>query len=362
MRMIAAVMHGAGDIRVEEVPRPSPGPGEVLLRITAVGVCGTDAAEFARGPITFPLARRHPVTGHLGPMIPGHELAGFVEGVGDGDHGLGEGALVASGAGISCGTCSWCRRGRTNLCPSYFTVGLDRHGGLAQYATVPAASCVEVDAAGLGPDLAALAQPMSIAVHAMRRGRPEPGDVAVVIGVGGIGAFLVHALASSGVTVVATDLDAERLKIATRLGAAHAIGDPGPGGLSDQLAAAQLAPTLVYEVTGTTAGLDAAFGVLRRGGRLVIVGHQKAAGEIAYQSMTRDELEVIGTNAHQCAVDLPEAIRLLSTRTDGWSDVAPIALPLGSLSATLEDLAAGRSGRIKTLIDPWASDPRPTRS
>jgi (R,R)-butanediol dehydrogenase/meso-butanediol dehydrogenase/diacetyl reductase len=362
MTMRAAVMHGRGDLRIEQVPRPQPGPGEVLLRISAVGICGTDAAEFARGPIIFPLDRRHPVTGHLGPMIPGHELAGFVEDAGDGSHGLRRGTLVASGAGVSCATCTWCRRGRTNLCSTYSTVGLDRHGGLAEFAAVPASTCVDVDAAGLGPDLAALAQPMSIAVHAMRRGRPEPGDTAIVIGIGGIGAFLVHALASAGVTVVATDLDAQRQAIAANLGAALVVDGTEPDAFAARLDDERFSPVLAYEVTGTAAGLRTALGVLRAGARLVMVGHQSAPGEFPLPRMTRDELEVIGTNAHQRDVDLPEAIRLLSARTDGWTDVAPVALPLDSLSDALADLAAGTTGRIKTLIDPWATEPRRSRA
>jgi (R,R)-butanediol dehydrogenase/meso-butanediol dehydrogenase/diacetyl reductase len=358
MRMRAAVMHGRRDVRIEEVTRPQPGADEVLLRIAAVGICGTDAAEFAHGPIMFPLEKRHPVTGHLGPMIPGHELAGFVEEAGGEALGLGAGTLVASGAGVSCGACTWCRRGRTNLCSSYSTVGLDRHGGLAQFAVVPASTCVDVSSAGLGPDVAALAQPMSVAVHAMRRGRPEPGDTAIVIGVGGIGAFLVHALASCGITVVATDLDEQRLGIATRLGAAHVVDGSQPEALGTRLVGTPLAPSVAYEVTGTGAGLGAALDVLRPGGRLVMVGHQSAPGEFPLPRVTRDELEVIGTNAHQRDADLPEAIRLLSARTDGWSDVAPVALPLESLADALADLAAGTTGRIKTLIDPWAADTR----
>jgi (R,R)-butanediol dehydrogenase/meso-butanediol dehydrogenase/diacetyl reductase len=333
----------------------------VLLRVSAVGICGTDAVEFARGPVAFPLERRHPVTGHVGPMIPGHELAGFVEDGGDATNGPREGALVACGAGVSCGTCAWCRRGRTNLCSSYSTVGLDRHGGLAQFAAVPAATCVDVTDSGLGPDVAALAQPMSIAVHAMRRGRPEPGDTAVVIGVGGIGAFLVHALVSSGVTVVATDLEPARLSIATALGASAVVLGGDPDELLQRLAAERLAPNLTYEVTGTAAGLRGALGILRPGGRLVLVGHQSDVGEFPYPSLTRAELEVIGTNAHQRDLDLPEAIRLLSARADDWSDIAPVALPLRSLGTALSALADGTSGRIKTLIDPWATEQRRTQ-
>lgn len=109
---------------------------------------------------------RHPHFGHRGPIIPGHEFTGIVRQVGAGVDGFNEGDLVASGAGISCGECVRCRRMRTNLCERYSTVGLSRDGALAEYVTVPAATCLQVAPYGLTPDAAALAQPMSIAVHA----------------------------------------------------------------------------------------------------------------------------------------------------------------------------------------------------
>src|SRR5437899_6048129 len=185
--MRAAVYHGAGDIRIEDVPDPAPAEDELLLEIHAVGICGTDVGEFVHGPMSYAVAG-HPVTGHRGPLIPGHELTGRVVARGEraGDFELG--AVVASGAGISCGECFQCRAGRTNLCLRYSTVGLQRNGGLAQFCNVPAATCVDVAPYGLDEETAALAQPMAIGVHSMRRGRINPGEDAVVIGAGGIGA------------------------------------------------------------------------------------------------------------------------------------------------------------------------------
>ena len=130
--MKAAVYHGARDIRVEEVPDPSPAAGELLLEVHAAGICGTDVGEWLHGPVSYALAG-HAVTGHTGPMIPGHELSGRVVATGAGVEGFAPGAVVATGAGISCGECFQCRAGLTNLCLRYSTVGLDRDGGLAQY-------------------------------------------------------------------------------------------------------------------------------------------------------------------------------------------------------------------------------------
>src|SRR5713101_2762987 len=177
--MKAAVYYGADDIRIEQVSDPSPGPGELLLEIHAAGICGTDVGEFVHGPMSYSVSG-HPLTGHRGPLIPGHELSGRVVARGPGAVDFELGAVVASGAGISCGECFQCRAGRTNLCLQYSTVGLQRNGALAQFCAVPAATCVDVGPYGLGEETSALAQPMAIAVHSMRRGRIQPGEDAVV--------------------------------------------------------------------------------------------------------------------------------------------------------------------------------------
>ena len=106
------------------------------------GICGTDAAEFAHGPRMFPIETRHPASGHRGPMVPGHEFAGRVVELGEGVTDLAVGDEVATGAGVWCGECDRCRSGRPNLCTAYWTLGLQRDGGLAQYCAVPAITCV----------------------------------------------------------------------------------------------------------------------------------------------------------------------------------------------------------------------------
>lgn len=359
--MKAAVYHGRNDIRIEDFAEPIAGPGELLVRVGAVGICGTDAHELSHGPAFFPIDAPHPVTGHSGPMIPGHELAGTVVAVGQGVTDFAVGSEIVSGAGISCGTCHWCQRGRTNLCAHYSTVGLQRHGGLAQFVAVPASTCVDVGPYGLSMDEAALGQPMSIAVHSMRRGRLEPGDVAVIIGVGGIGAFLTYATSELGATVVVSDLDAGRLAIASALGATHTVHSGEGLSLAETLAAKALIPTVIYEVSGSQAGLAEALSIAPRGCRIVLVGLQGRPNEMELRPFSLTELELIGTNAHAVKTDLPEALRLLASRAQGWSDIAPMALSLDDLlSDGLTPLVEGRSTRIKTLIDPWASTSRPT--
>jgi (R,R)-butanediol dehydrogenase/meso-butanediol dehydrogenase/diacetyl reductase len=347
----AAVYYGRGDLRIEDASEPVPAAGELLLHVTAVGICGTDAHEYSAGPIQYAVPSRS-AWGPSG-LVPGHEFAGRVVGLGSDVGGFSEGDLVASAAGIACGKCAWCQRGRTNLCASYETVGLQRHGGLAQLCVVPARSCAVVDPAVLSPDAAALAQPMAIAVHAASRGRPSEGTDVLVIGAGGIGTFLVFALARAGARVAVVEIDPVRRSLGLRLGAATAVP---PGHIPE------MQPEIVYEVTGTRAGLDLALAALPRGGRLVVVGMQAAPVPLDLRRLNISEYEVIGTNALVAATDLPRALALLGRREDSWADVAPVALALDDLvEEGIRPLAAGRPSRIKTLIDPWAPETRSTR-
>lgn len=352
--MRAAVFHGRADLRIEDRPIPEPGVGEVLLHVAATGICGTDAHEFQHGPSRVPIDRPHPVTGHHGPMVLGHEFAGHVVAVGADVTGLHPGQLVACGAGAACGDCRWCGTDRPNLCERYTTVGFQRDGALAEWCVVPASACVVVPD-GLTPDTAALGQPMAIAVHAVRRARLSAPERAVVVGCGGIGAFLVHA-ASRDVEVVAVDLDPGRRDVAASLGA-HATVTPDE--LTAQPPAAR--PDVVFEATGRAAGLATAVELLPPGGRLVLVGIQSDHPGIDAADVTLRELEVIGTNAHVVHHDLPRALELLGARPDPWDDVAPVALGLDQVvDDGLVPLIEGRAA-IKTLVDPSSSASRPTR-
>ncbi|ALJ21767.1 zinc-dependent alcohol dehydrogenase [Microbacterium sp. No. 7] len=351
--MRAAVMHGKGDIRIESVPVPSALPGELLLQVSAVGVCGTDAAEWANGPKLFPIEVPHPVTGHVGPMIVGHEFAGTVVDVGEGVDPSWIGRLVASCGSMPCGECDECTGGRSNLCRRYAAVGLHRDGALAAYVSAPLGSCVDVGVLGLGPDEAALAQPMAIAVHSMRRARLRPGDVAVVQGVGGIGAFLISALVDAGARVVAVDLSEERLGIARSLGADVTIlagTDEARQRIADEFT--DRIPVF-FEVTGSDPGLQLALDIVPMGTEIVMVGIHKAPRTIDLARVTVRELSLIGTNAMVRETDFPEAARLVAARRGQWGEIAPAPLPLDDLvDGALRPMSEGRPPAIKTLIHP----------
>jgi threonine dehydrogenase-like Zn-dependent dehydrogenase len=340
----AAVYHGRGDIRIEDVPRPrSPEPGEVLLEVRRAAICGTDSSEWQHGPR---LARP--------PVVLGHEFAGVVVEA-PADSVVAEGTRVVSGAGVWCAACSRCRAGRTNLCEAYYTLGLGVDGGLAELVRVPARTLVELPE-GVSDEAAAVAQPFAVAIHAVRRSRIGPDDEVVVIGAGGIGAFIVAAAAARRpARLMALDVDASRLRTAERLGATEAI-DVSDADLAEVIGerTAGRGATVVIEASGAASVPAAALAATAIGGRLVIVGLQSSPSELDLFSAAVREIEITTSVAHVCDEDLPDAVRLLA-----HSDVADVVtertLALDQLvTQGIEPLAAG-TARGKILVDPRAS-------
>jgi (R,R)-butanediol dehydrogenase/meso-butanediol dehydrogenase/diacetyl reductase len=355
----AAVYHDRRDLRIEDVPAPRPGPGELLVKVAAVGICGTDAHEYVAGPVQYPIHHRNRVTGHLGPMIPGHEPSGVVTEVGPGVTGFATGDAVACGATTPCGACDRCREGRPTICRNISAVGVHRNGALAQYAVLPADTCRRLGPYGLRPEVGALAQPMAIAVHAVSRGRLRLGEHAVLVGAGGIGSFACHVAAAAGAQVTVIDRQPGKLELARALGAHNALlVDDDSGVPRDELAALGEAD-VAYELTGTAAGIATALSAVRDGGRVVQVGFHHEQRPVELFRLTLKELEIIGTNSLALYPDLDAALALLAARAQGWSDLAPELIPLEDLiDAGIRPLADHTGTRVKTLIDPWATSAR----
>lgn len=343
---VAAVLHEPGDLRIETIEVSEPGPGEVRIRVSVCGVCGSDATEYGRS-----LVLAEP------PVALGHEFAGTIDAIGDGVEGLEVGATVVCGAGIACGECRPCRRGRTNLCRSYKTIGFAFDGGLAGYVISPANIVLDVSDSGLTMDTLGLAQPMAIAVHAVRRSGLAAGDDAVIIGVGGIGAFITVAAVATGARVLVVDLNPERLELAKALGATDVLV-AGTQTLSDKLAEIGFDADVFFEVSGSRPGLQSVLEAAPRGSTIVPVGIQRGEPELPLGHWTLNEMKVVGTVAHVFREDFPEAVRLLATRPD-WTDIAPTAFPLDRVVPdTLQPLLDGSAQQIKALIDPWITEPR----
>jgi threonine dehydrogenase-like Zn-dependent dehydrogenase len=343
----AAVLHDVGDLRFEEKTVPAPGPGEVLIRVAVCGVCGSDATEFGRH-----LVLAQP------PVALGHEFAGVVAAVGEGVTSPPVGAKVVSGAGISCGDCKPCRQGRTNLCRSYSTIGFHHDGGLSGYVISPASITLDVTDSGIPLDTLGLTQPMAIAVHAVRRSGLAEGQDAVIVGVGGIGAFITVAAVATGARVLVVDLNDERLELASNLGAAETL-KAGTTPLAERLEELGMDVDVFFEVSGSAPGLASVLDAAKPGATIVPVGIQRDEPALPLGRWTLSEYTIVGTVAHVFRTDFPEAVRLLGTRDD-WSDIASEVIPLDAVAdEALQPLLEGRATQIKTLVDPWVAEARP---
>ncbi|MFN8622850.1 MAG: alcohol dehydrogenase catalytic domain-containing protein [Chloroflexota bacterium] len=311
--MRAIRFHGNLDVRLDTVPVPrAPGEGEVRVGVAWTGVCGTDREEWRHGPLFVPAAAPHPLTGRVAPITMGHEIAGHVLEVGRGVTTLSVGQLVAIDPNLSCGTCWWCVRHEVGLCRSFGSLGWSEDGGLAEQVVAQARYCIAVDPS-VDPATAALAEPVSVAVRAARRGRLRLGESVLVLGGGmiGVAALVVARAAGAGPVIVADPL-AGRRDLALTLGADLAL-DPTDPGFGDAVHAATggRGADLTFEAAGVPGSAAAALAVTRSGGRCVIVGLSARPTEIDTFTMAARELELIGTMAHVWDEDLAGAVRLL---------------------------------------------------
>jgi (R,R)-butanediol dehydrogenase / meso-butanediol dehydrogenase / diacetyl reductase len=339
----AAVFHGPRDVRIENVPNPQPpAQGEVVLEVVRAAICGTDASEWDHGPI---LCRPG--------VVLGHEFVGRVVEIGEGVTGIEVGDRVVSGAGISCGRCAWCVRGRTNLCTEYRTLGLQADGGLAEYVMSPASICRLVPEA-CDDDAAAMAQPLAVALHALSRVAQAPDETVAIIGAGGIGSFIIAGASQRVVDgrVVAVDIDADRLSTASALGASETVDATGHD-LSKLLLelTGGVGFDVVIEASGAPFAPSAALAGARRGGRVLLVGLHGAPRELDLTGTILREVDIVTTVAHVCDSDIPDALELLSV-----TDVAAITIgPRISLETLVEDglrPLAERRARGKIIVTP----------
>jgi (R,R)-butanediol dehydrogenase / meso-butanediol dehydrogenase / diacetyl reductase len=353
--MRAAVLYAPHDLRVEEQPEPQcPGNG-VVVQVHYNGLCGTDASEYAKGPLMVPLTVPHPGSGHVGPTVLGHEFIGTVVEAGPGQEGW-LGRRVASGAGVWCGQCRWCLRGRTNLCARYYTLGLSTHGGLAERVAVPAQtlrvipdSCPDLDAA--------LAQPLAVGLHAVSRAAVQPGDRVVLLGAGAIGSFILAGLAGlrDGAghdgPVTALDVDPGRLETARALGATETLLVDREASEADLCDLVPDGADVVIESSGVPGAAARAVAMAARGATVLLVGLVTVEQPLNLADLVLREIDVRTTLAHVCDRDLSTALGLL--------DRSRLASLLVDQVVPLDDVVQGGFERLvsgaaagKLLVDP----------
>ncbi|WP_371538997.1 L-idonate 5-dehydrogenase [Streptomyces sp. NBC_01023] len=338
--MRGCVIHGVDDLRVDELPEPVAGPGQAVVAVRYGGVCGSDLHYWRHGGVGDFLLRE--------PMVLGHEVVGTVVAYGEGAEGPAPGTPVAVHPATPCGTCPECLDGRANVCRDTRYLGSAARtphvqGGFAARIAVPAGQLRALPA-GLGLRRAALAEPLAVALHAVRRAGPVEGRHVLVTGAGPIGSLVVAALRAAGAAAVTvTDLLPKALEFAAAAGATTLVpvGDPAGPGLPDEVDTA-------IEASGSAAGLDTCLRSVRRGGAVVQLGMlPPGMSPFAGNLVVSREIELRG--ALRFDVEFDAAIELLA-REDSFDALVSAVVPV-ERAAEAFALAADRSQSCKVLLD-----------
>lgn len=328
----------APGLTVATVPKPSPGPGEVVIAVRHAGVCGTDVhiADWD----AWASSRIRP------PVVVGHEFAGEIVAVGDGVAGLNAGELVTAEGHIVCGHCLQCRTGNGHICKNTRIIGVDRDGAFAEYIAMPATNVLPLD--GIPTTVGAVMDPMGNAFHTVLTA-DIPGNSVFVVGCGPIGCFAVGiARAAGAAKVIASDVNATRLALAQRMGAHVTIN-----AARDDVVKIVRAETggegadVVCEMSGVPSALHQAFAAVRLGGRVQLLGIPTAqvpidfANEIIFKGIT-----VYGVIGRKLYDTWHQMRRYL---TAGLLDPRPVIthqFPLAKIDEALAAIRAGDAGKI----------------
>lgn len=330
----AAVWYGTADLRLDEVPLPSLGPRDVLVRVIGCGVCATDV-HLLDGIINL----------YQPPKVLGHEVGGVLEAVGSDVMDLEPGDAVSIDTSVPCNACFFCREGKPFMCPNRKPVG----AGFAEFTVVPTSVVYKLPP-GVTPEIGALAEPLSCAMHAVERGGIRPADSVAIVGAGALGLLVLMMARLSGAThVLVSDLDAKRREMALRYGASRVV-DPSA---EDLLSAAREMTAgrgveCAFEAVGAQGTLQQALELPRRGGTLVQVSVPPNSAQLTitpYELFSR-ELTIRGsyirTNEFRRAVDLLATL-----------DLAPLVtrrFPLVEIHKAF-DAARGRES-VRVLVGP----------
>ena len=322
-----------------ELPDPTPGPDDVVVAVAAAGICHSDV-HYRAG---------HPAPRSL-PMVPGHEVAGTVVATGANVNVERIGDRVALHYVVSCGRCDACGRGLEQFCDRYEMLGQTRNGGYAELIVAPDRNAVTIPAPISTAHAAVMMCSSSTSLHALRKGRLQPGETVAIFGLGGLGFSAVQlAVALGAARVYGVDLDAERLALAQRFGAVPVDGNADPAAAIRSAGGTDVALDLV----GSTAVLAAALTSVRPTGRVVALCITR--GTLAldpYRCIVGPEAELIGAIDHHLE-EIHELFELALAGNLVLDEVITATVPLEAttVNATMDRLERYGSG-VRTVIEP----------
>jgi L-iditol 2-dehydrogenase len=333
-------------LEIAETPVPEPGPGDILIRVAACGICGSDVHGYDGSS-----GRRIP------PIVMGHEAAGIVARGGKQVTNFQRGDRVTFDSTIYCGECAYCRRGELNLCDRREVLGVScgdyrRAGAFAEYVVVPARIAYRLPENLSFPE-AALLEAVSVALHAVSLVAIKPGSNALVVGAGTIGLLVQQALKVAGCSrVLVTDIDASRLSLSKSLGATSVLVS-GPNLLQEVLqATGGVGVDVAVEAVGNTPGVHTAINCVRKEGSVVLVGNISPEVTIPLQKVVSRQITLHGSCAS--SGEYPRAIELLSSGKINVKPLISAVRPMIEGPQWFERLYAREQGLMKVVLEPGA--------
>lgn len=343
--MKALVLSRYNQLDYEDLPEPTIAPGEVLVRVRACGICGSDVHGMDGST-----GRRRP------PVVMGHEAAGVIAQVGSGVSGWSVGDRVTFDSTIWCGQCPACWAGRINLCGNRRVLGVScdeyrQYGAFAEYVAIPQHILYRLPD-GLSFEHAAMVEPVSVAVHAVGRLPVALGDTGLVIGTGMIGLLVVQALRAAGCgRIIAADVNPQRLELAGKLGADDLIRSDQASVPDEVLRlTGGRGADVALEVVGLPATIQAAVMSVRRGGHLALVGNVSPAVDLPLQPAVTRELTLYGCCA-SCG-EYPACLELLARGAIRVEPLLSAVAPLSEGAAWFGRLHQGEAGLMKVVLQP----------
>lgn len=331
-------LYGPSDLRVSEEDCPIPGKGESLVRITAVGICGSDLHRYVSGKNNQqPLAH---------PLVLGHEFAGIAV---TGPH---KDKLVAVDPAISCGKCEWCKRGDVNLCPTLRFAGTNADDGALREFIVYPDSCLHPLPQGISAAGGAVLETLGVALHALDLSHVKPSDTLAILGAGPVGLLVFQGAKARGVkTVFVTETYAHRRLAAQKYGAKNIFQNQGAHETEEILKTTQgRGVDVVIEASGDTGAVDFALHILRRGGRIVQTGINADDRTSFQSSLARLKGATIVVQRRMRAL-YPEAIRLVEQKKIDVESIVSHKFPIAKTAEAFA-LAVKRDG-LKVVVEPW---------
>ena len=334
--MKAAVWHNKKDIQIKEVPDPIPGRGQVKARVKSCGICGSDLHEYDHGPQLIP----SDTDGKGRPVVLGHELSAEIVELGQDVRRFKVGDRITTNPLIYCRECPYCRQGTPHLCPTIKSKGLAEDGGFAEYVLLNEYGLHELPPT-ISDDIGALVEPLSVAVHAVKRSRFRIGDTVAVIGAGPIGLLVLQVCRAAGArqTFVVEPMKARR-ELAGQLGAGETF-DPGSSKPAKAIRDATdgWGADIAIDCVGSQSSFDVALKATRRRGVICVAGVALKPISVPFGQLLAHEKEVIFTNAYED--DFRTSLALLA---DGRVDVESLI----SARISLDDLV---EKGMKALLD-----------